>query len=72
MIDWVIENLVSIIIVLVIAVFAVLAVVSIVRNRRKGKMAAYIRGAAPRPEEMIRKNKTDTLIFKFVVKELLV
>lgn len=37
MIDWVIENLVSIIIVLVIAVFAVLAVVSIVRNRRKGK-----------------------------------
>ena len=37
MIDWLIENLVSILIVLVIAVFAVIAVMSLVRNRKKGK-----------------------------------
>ena len=37
MIDWIIENLVSILIVLVIAVFAVIAVMSLVRNRKKGK-----------------------------------
>ena len=37
MIDWIIENVVSILIVLVIAVFAVIAVMSLVRNRKKGK-----------------------------------
>ena len=37
MIDWIIGNLVSILIVAVIAVFAVIAVLSLVRNRKKGK-----------------------------------
>jgi hypothetical protein len=36
MIDWIIENLVSIIIVMLIAIAVVLSVMSIIRNRKKG------------------------------------
>ena len=37
MIDWIIGNLVSVLIVLVIAVLLVFAVIRIVRDRKKGK-----------------------------------